>query len=82
MGGMMAAALSRLFKENEIVLQAARAAGALVSGRPTYLERLTSTNVGAATELTLQWRVTFQTMQDLEDFNSAMRALVECAEEE
>lgn len=81
MGSFMAAALGKLFKENERLVQLANALAVLADGRPSYRERVTSACNGRPVELELQWRITFNSMQDLEDFDATMRAIVEAVKE-
>lgn len=82
MGSFMAAALSRLFKENEALLTDARIVGTLANEARTFRERVTSTGNGEAAGITFQFRAEFPSASDLDDFHRALQSLASLVRED
>ncbi len=79
MGNIMAAALSKLFKENADLVAAAHAAAeVLARGKQSSEQVMDVGDTGTGLrQATFQWRVEFQSLNDLKDFDNAMTAILE-----
>lgn len=77
MGGFMAAALSRLLKENEGVVTAAHAVAELLVDSESFCEQVMDVgDDNGMRGVSFQWRAEFRALQDLKDFDAAVSALM------
>lgn len=79
MGNIMAAALSRLFKENEGIVRAGHAAAELLARGEQFCEQVTDVTEagGGIRHASWQWRAEFRSLSDLRDFDEAMSLLLQ-----
>lgn len=74
MGGLMAQALSALFKENEEIVTHAKVLAGVAACRIHRREAATNLATG---ERVFRWEIEFKTQEDAEMFDSSVRHLID-----
>ena len=79
MGNIMAAALSKLFKENEDIVKAGHAAAESLVRGEHFCEQVTDITEtgGGLRNASWQWRAEFRSLSDLRDFDEAVTLLLQ-----